>query len=91
MSLQVDLVDYGTKTNINLKQVNLVLKEFTKLPKQAVQASLSSIRPVGECWTDKNIHAFVSMIKDLFLYAKVTELDKSVSLSLNSQPILLDD
>lgn len=76
---QVSFIDYGTVSDVDISDVKYLGSCFSTLPAQALRGCLSNIKPRGLHWSHEATTYFLSVVSELLLYAKITEIDREVS------------
>lgn len=76
----VHFIDYGTTTDVPLKNIKYLLREFGSLPSQVYRGCLDYIRPIdgGQRWCRDSTYAFLAIAHDELLYGKVSAIDQKV-------------
>uniref|UniRef100_A0A1I8NSS4 HTH OST-type domain-containing protein n=1 Tax=Stomoxys calcitrans TaxID=35570 RepID=A0A1I8NSS4_STOCA len=78
-TVKVSFVDYGTVCEVDICDVKYLCTCFSQLPAQALRGCLSHIIPRGLHWSHEATLYFLSMVSELMIYAKITEIDKENS------------
>ncbi|XP_075167228.1 tejas isoform X2 [Haematobia irritans] len=77
--VKVSFVDYGTVCDVDITNIKYLCSCFSQLPAQALRGSLSHIKPRGMHWSHESTQYFLSLVSELMLYAKITEIDRENS------------
>lgn len=80
--LRVFFFDYGTRAEIDLKNVKYLLKFFSKIPRNAFRGCLHGIKPKNgdETFKIKSSLVFLEKIEDKRLFGKVVNHREEVNL-----------
>lgn len=81
LSLQVFGVDFGTTTEVKIKNLRFLHKKFAKDPIQALRGCLDCIRPANGIWVWETIEYFVETALEIPLNGTVTAVNDEVSLN----------
>lgn len=71
-------MDYGTTSNVPLKNIKYLLQAFTLIRAQAYRGSLAYIQPKTHIWSREATHSFLEMTRNVMLFAKVTNINREV-------------
>lgn len=75
--VEVFYVDFGNIETVPVSKVKIIKEEWTELPAQAIQCSLTSISPVsGPTWPDAVVARFKNLTIQKMLVGKVIEKGK---------------
>ncbi|XP_062707520.1 uncharacterized protein LOC115263988 isoform X1 [Aedes albopictus] len=74
--VKVFYIDYGTVSEVELKEVKFMAKCFSSMPAQAMRASLAYVKPVGHRWTRDASWSLLSLVYEKILYAYVVDVDR---------------
>lgn len=75
----MSFVDYGTRDIINISKMRQLPEEFQTIPKLTICCALENIKPIGKTFTSSAEKAFVDLVDEKVMYAKVLYIDADVS------------
>ncbi|KAJ9580218.1 hypothetical protein L9F63_004118, partial [Diploptera punctata] len=73
----VSFIDYGTESKVKKSQLRFMHQDFTKLPAQAIKASLANLKPANGAtrWPRAAGHRFLELVTDKNLISIVWSAD----------------
>lgn len=88
--VQVEYIDYGGEAWVPINSLKFLLKDFSELPPQAIDACCSRIRPRPDhLWRKDIINYMLNRFVNKKLVAKVSGIrDRSVSIELFEQTLV---
>ncbi|TRY74974.1 hypothetical protein TCAL_08388 [Tigriopus californicus] len=70
-TLTVFFVDFGNSQDVALKSIRKIQPAFLHLPFQALQCSLSGVKPLGDLWTKEATEYFFQLVHDKTFLASI--------------------
>lgn len=71
-------MDYGTVTEVEIEKIKFLASFFAQLPAQALRGCLSHIKPCALHWNHEATTYFLTLVAEMMLYAKISEIDREV-------------
>ncbi|XP_055643324.1 tudor domain-containing protein 5-like [Toxorhynchites rutilus septentrionalis] len=74
--VKVFYIDYGTVSEVELKDIKFLAKCFAQLPAQAMRASLAYVKPAAHRWTRNASLSLLALVYEKLLYAYIVDVDR---------------